>query len=420
MKPIAREESAWPHTATPKAKPAGIYPGWLVVLAACSGVMVSFGSLFVFTFSVFMKPLAAEFGWSREAISRAFGLAALTVAACSPKLGQWLDRYGPRKIILPSMAIFGLAFGSLRWLTPHLLHLYAVFIVMGIVGNGTTQMGYSRAIATWFFSRRGLAFALVVAGVGAGAILWPALAQLLIDAHGWRTAYLVLSCLVLLLGLPLTARYVRERPAAPAAPESPTDGLTTPAGLRSRVFWILVATLFVGSVAVNGAITHLAPLLSDRGLSLERAALAVSAVGGASFVGRLVTGHLLDRFFGPRVALALMAATALGIFLLAGAASTLTAFTAAVLIGLGLGAEADTTPYLLTRYFGLRSFSTLYGFTWTAYAIAGALGPIAMGIVFDATGSYTTYLSIMALLTLAAATLLLLLPAYHEPIVHHH
>jgi predicted MFS family arabinose efflux permease len=288
-----------------------------------------------------------------------------------------------------------------------------VFVVMGVVGNGTTQMGYSRAVATWFDSRRGLAFAIVMAGVGTGAILWPALAQSIISAYGWRAAYVVLGCLVLVLGLPLTARLVRERaPTGEHEFHAPTDGATLRAGLQSRVFWVLVATLFIGSMSVNGAITHLAPLLTDRGLSVQRAAIAISLVGAASFAGRLITGYLLDRFFGPRVALVLMIATALGILLLAGAASSASAFGAAALIGLGLGAEADTTPYLLTRYFGLRSFSTLYGFTWTAYAVAGAMGPVAMGKVFDATGSYAKYLTIMAALTLGAGALMLLMPAY--------
>src|SRR5215469_14679066 len=83
------------------------YYGWRVALAACVGVMVGFGSLFVYTFGVFVKPLSAEFAWSREAISRGFGLAALTVAVCSPILGRWLDRYGPRRIILPCLTLFG-------------------------------------------------------------------------------------------------------------------------------------------------------------------------------------------------------------------------------------------------------------------------------------------------------------------------
>jgi hypothetical protein len=82
---------------------------------------------------------------------------------------------------------------------------------------------------------------------------------------------------------------------------------------------------------------------------------------------------------------------------------------------LGLGGEADVTPYLLTRYFGLRSFSTLYGFTWTAYAMAGALGPVLMGRVFDVTGSYGPLLALLSAQTLIAGALMLLMPAYPVP-----
>ena len=141
-------------------------PGWLVVLAAYFGVMVSFGSLLVFTFSVFLKPLTAAFGWSRETVSGAFGLAAITVAVCSPPLGYLLDRFGPRRVIIPCMAIFGAGFTSLGFLTPNPVHLYATFVLLGIVGNGTTQMGYSRSVSTWFRERRGMALAFVMAGVG--------------------------------------------------------------------------------------------------------------------------------------------------------------------------------------------------------------------------------------------------------------
>jgi MFS family permease len=386
--------------------------GWLVVLAAYFGAMVSFGSLLVFTFSIFVKPLTGAFGWSRESVSAAFGFAALTVAVCSPPLGHLLDGFGPRRVILPCMAIFGVAFASLGLLTPHLVHLYAVFIVLGIVGNGTTQMGYSRAVATWFDKQRGLALALVMAGVGTGAMVFPPLAQALIRAYGWRVAYIALGGLVLLLGLPLTARFVRERPGDKGQSHATFDGSTVAQGVRSPIFWTLVGTLFLSSVSVNGAIAHLSPLLTDRGVSPGQAALAASMLGLASFVGRLLTGFLLDRFFGPRVGFCLCVASATGILLLARAGASLPGIAAAVLIGLGVGAEADLTPYLLMRYFGLRAFSTLYGFTWTAYAIAGAIGPVWMGKAFDATGSYTSLLTLLSVTTLAAAGLLLLLPKY--------
>ena len=78
------------------------YYGWRVVLAACLGVMAGFGSLFVYTFTVFVKPLGAEFGWSREAVSSGFAIGAVTVGLCSPLLGRWIDRYGPAASFFPA------------------------------------------------------------------------------------------------------------------------------------------------------------------------------------------------------------------------------------------------------------------------------------------------------------------------------
>src|SRR5439155_23206616 len=131
---------------------------------------------------VFLKPLTAEFGWSRQSASAAFGIAAMSVAACSPLLGLLLDRYPARRIILPCMAIFGCAFASLALMTHHLWHLYAVFLVLGIVGNGTAHLAYSRALTTWFRERRGTAFALLMTGGAIGAMVLPPVAEALIQA----------------------------------------------------------------------------------------------------------------------------------------------------------------------------------------------------------------------------------------------
>jgi MFS family permease len=163
---------------------------------------------------------------------------------------------------------------------------------------------------------------------------------------------------------------------------------------------------------MNGAITHLSALLTDRGITAADAALCASVLGGVSVLGRIIAGWLLDRFFGAHVALAVNLITALGIFLLARANNFPAGCLAAALIGIGAGGEAAITPYLLTRYFGLRGFSTLYGLTWTFYAAAGAIGPVILGRAFDATGSYSSLLVLLAaMLGLAAATNLLL-PRY--------
>jgi MFS family permease len=389
------------------------YQGWRVVLAACFGVMAGFGSLFVYTFAVFVKPLSATFGWSREQISLGFAIAAITLGLISPLLGRWLDRFGPRRIILMCMTVFGCAIASLALLRPHLWQFYATCFVLGVVGNGAAHLAYSRSISTWFRERLGMALAFVMFGAGLGAMILPVVAQSIISRSGWRAAYASLGFLALLLGLPLTWRYVRERVEVRQDSEPIThSGMTWQQGVCSYPFWIIVAVLFAGSISMNGAITHMAALLTDRGITARQAALCASMLGGSSLLGRVIVGWLLDRFFGSRVAFVVNLISALGLFLLARANSFTEGCLAAALIGIGAGGEADITPYLLTRYFGLRAFSTLYGLTWTFYAAAGAIGPVILGRSFDATGSYASLLTILAGTMAAAAALLLFLPRY--------
>jgi MFS family permease len=388
------------------------YPGWRVALASSLGVFVGFGSLLVYTFGIFLKPLTEEFGWSRQAVSVAFGIASMTVAAGAPLIGHLLDRFGPRRIVVPCVVVFGSAFASLALMTHRLWHLYAVFVIMGIVGSGTTHLAYTRAVSSWFDRRRGMALAFVMSGGAMGAIMMPPAAQALIDGFGWRRAAAGLGCLVLAVGLPIVARFITERPGVEGPARMKETDSAVPEALSSRTFWILVVVLFLSAIAVNGAIAHLAALLTDRGVPAGSAALAMSAMGAASLAGRLATGWLLDRFFAPRVSFCLLFVAALGVFLLSSVHSLAAGILAAVLIGAGMGGEADVTPYLLTRYFGLKSFSTLYGFTWTAYAVAAAIGPVLMGAAFDATSSYHTFLKQVSALTLASAGLMLFLPKY--------
>lgn len=398
------------------------YYGWRVALAACLGVMAGFGSLFVYTFSVFVKPLGAEFGWSRESISSGFAIAAITLGLLSPLLGHWIDRFGPRRIILPCMTVFGCGIASLALLHSGLWQFYVTCFVLGIVGNGAAHLAYSRSISTWFQRRLGIALAFVMAGAGLGAMILPVVAQAIISRSGWRAAYLWLGCISLLLGLPLSWRYVRERNSVDRqSPRRETrhksvlvehSGMTWQQGLRFYPFWIIVAVLCVSSISMNGAITQMSALLTDRGITASRAALCASILGGSSVLGRIVVGWLLDRFFGGRVAFAITLTTASGIFLLARANSFAVGCIAATLVGLGAGGEAAITPYLLTRYFGLRAFSTLYGVTWTFYAAAAAVGPVILGRAFDSTGSYISLLIILAGALALAAAMNLLLPRY--------
>ena len=151
-------------------------------------------------------------------------------------------------------------------------------------------------------------------------------------------------------------------------------------------------------------------MLTDRGSSVQTAALGSSLVGGALLIGRLGSGYLLDRFFGPRIA-AIFLGVAVGIGLLWISSRELV-FAAAFLIGLGMGAAADIIAYLNSRYFGLRAFGEIYGYAFAAFVPAGGLGPLIMGSGFERPGSYAVTLAGFFTATLVAVALMTRLGPY--------
>jgi len=394
------------------------YPGWRVTLAAFVGVGVSFAAMVPFTFSLFLAPLHEAFGWKREAISNGFAIAALTVAACSPAIGTLLDRLPPRRIILPCIVLFACGMASLSLLRGNIAQFYASYLLLGIVGNGTAQLSYSRAVLTWFERRRGLALAIVLTGSGTGSIILPIIAQHMIAAHGWRASYLVLGAIAL-LGFPLTALLVRNRSVVETVSSPAESGIRIGEVLKTRIFWLIAIPVTLSAFSLNAAIAHLAAMLTGRTITPSSAALALSMLGVSGIIGRLITGHLLDRLFAPFVSLAVLLVAGSGILTIAYATSAPVGILGAFLIGFGAGSEADVVPYLIARYFGRSRFSTLYGLSWTAYAVGGAIGPVFMGHAFDKAGTYLPgTVLLFAVPLLFAALLQLLLPRYPHRYPH--
>jgi MFS family permease len=375
--------------------------------------MVSFAAIMPYTFSLFIEPLAKAFGWHREAISSAFGIAAITVAVFSPGIGTLLDRFPPRRIILPSILVFAAAYASLSLLTANISRFYFTYFVLGVVGNGTAQLAYTRAVLTWFQKHRGIALALVLTGSGTGSIVIPLLIQAVIQHYGWRQGYLALGCIAL-LGIPLTAVLVRNRPVLVAQDDQHfQSGVSIGSALRSSIFWIFAVMIMLEAFGSNGLISHLAALLTERGISAQSAAFALSVMGATGILGRLTTGLLLDRYFAPYIAALMLGVAGLGIFMLTNSATTLVALTGTALMGYGLGSEADVVPYLIARYFGRKHFAALYGMTWTAYAVGGATGPIVVGHFYDRAGNYQPgMIAALALTCIVGAALSFLLPRY--------
>src|ERR1700733_7194004 len=394
------------------------YPGWRVAVIYPIGVLVGFATVFIYSFSFMVKPLQQEFGWNREQIARAFSLAAISVAICSPFIGRLFDRIEPRKLIAGLMTALGLGLGSLAYLTPHLGQLYASAVFIGVAGTGTYQLGYARVVTTWFERRLGAALSVVVAGSGVGSLIIPPLVQYLLSTIGWRHTYLVLAAFPLLVGAPLTFLFAHPpKSATGAAKAIPTQsadagGVAWPRALASLSFWLLALGVCALSLSENGALAHLAPMLSAHGLTLRDVAFTASLLGVSSVVGRFILGWLLDYLRGSYIAVASLLAAGAGMLLLTHASTFSAAAPAAFIAGLGAGCELDLIPYMLRRYFGLRSFSTLYGLIYTVFAISGAVAPLIAGHFYDVTGSYIAILNGFSAATMVAAFAVFALPTY--------
>lgn len=390
-----------------------VFSRWLIVAVSAIGVSASAGTVVVYAFAVFLKPLTQEFHWTRSQVSLAVSLLNLMVCLGSPVAGRIVDRVGGRRMILPSIALLGATLVSLSFLTGHLWNLYLLYSLAGLVGLGSTSLTYSRVVAGWFDDRRGLALGLTASGIGIGSFVVPPLAQAVISASGWRQGYFVLGVIMFLVPLPLQALFLHDAPRA-ARPEPHDHPQSSAGAFRTRVFWQMLIQFFLVSACVNGAVSHLAALLTDRGTPPQAAALAISVFGVSGFAGRIFTGYLVDRFFAPYVMVVMFGGAAIALLLLAGGATGPLATLAAVLMGFGVGAEADVMPYLVSRYFGLRALGELFGYLFSAYTLGVAVGPLLMGAGFDSTGSYTRPLTILAIALLAATAATLTLPGYTE------
>ncbi|MBX9601104.1 MAG: MFS transporter [Bryobacteraceae bacterium] len=409
-------KTAFPEAVDPRP---GIFHGWWIVAAVAVTLSVSVTTVVINSFSVFLRPLGDTFGWTRGQISAALALAGIGTAIGAPLTGMIADRWGARGPILASISAVSLCLMSLFALTSRIEHLYAIYALTGLICLGSTPLLFSRIIANWFDRGRGLALGLATTGIGIGSLFVPVLAQGLIANFGWRWAYLWLGAAIALVGLPVTALVIRESPGGmglhpdgrtPAAPGKPPLERNFGDALRTRAFWQMLAVFFTVSACLNGCLSQMAALLGDRGESAANAALAISLFGGASLVGRVATGWLVDRFAAPLVAGAFFALSGLALASLWQGAGGPAAYLSAFGLGLGMGAEADVMPYMVSRYFGFQAMNRLFGLIFGAFTLGAAAGPAIMGAGFDRTGSYAWPLGWLTLAMAIAIAGVLTLP----------
>ena len=277
---------------------------WLVVIASMCGLMVGTGAILIFATSVFLRPVSAELGITRGDLSGALLVATLFTAISCPIVGWLVDRYGARKLMLAGLPLYALCvagFGFMQaqpfWVIPLLYGL------LGFIGGLQTPIPYAYVVNRWFDRQRGLALGIATAGVGLGVALLPPYLAWMIGAFGWRQAYWGLAITVLVLAWLPVVLFVREpglgeaeaqRGVAVAAPGTELPGDEASTAFKTRRFWALTIAFFLAVVAINGTLTHIIPLMMDRGIQLQQAAFIFSFAGYAIILGRIIAGWCLD------------------------------------------------------------------------------------------------------------------------------
>ncbi len=378
--------------------------------------------LYFFTFGIFLTPITMEFGWARGTVGAANFFAHVTAALATPFVGILIDRYGIRRTSLTFITLFSLSVAAISLTPASPIMFFVLYAICGLFSAGQSPLPYAKAVAACFDARRGIALGVAMAGVGIGTSLIPLWTQFLVDSYGWREAYIGLGLTTFIIAFPAVAFFVGqadERFARNRAADSATiPGTFGRDAIRSYQFWTIGIAAILFASAILGTIGHLVPYLTDRGMDLQTAASMMIGVGISTIIGRLVSGYLLDRYFAPYVAAFFFSLPLISLALLISGATGFGLFLAIIGLGLGLGAEIDLMGFLVSRYFGIRSFGEIYGYVFALFALGSGFGPMAHGFAFDYSGSYNVSHMISIALVVSAAMLLLRLGPYAFPSPH--
>ena len=419
---------------------------WPIIVGALI-VQIILGT--VYAFSVFVRPLESEFGWDRTTTQWAFSTALATFALMMIPAGRLQDRIGPRKVASIGGLLLGLSF-LLGALLVNGDRPWALYLTYGIIGGAGIGMAYVCPISAaikWYPDKKGLISGLAVAGFGAGALVFagPASALVLPPADtgpaiglsqivlvglgisqgsgfgiGWK-AFFVLHGAVCLVAVFLGAMLLRNpppgyRPAGwtPAkANEKPGRDVDWPAMLNTPLACMLWLTFIFGATSGLMAIGQWMPMMSG---ILQGQSFAPDWLGGfgrflepvgilAIFnaLGRIFWGKISDLIDRPRAMMMMYLAQGMAFMILVSAQSPLTIFIASAWVGLNFGGNFALFPSATSDYFGSKHFGINYGWIFTAYGVAGILGPVVGGVLFDATQGYVIAFVFAGILCFLAA-----------------
>ena len=373
-------------------------------------------------FGTFLVPLSEEFGWSRASISAVLAIIAVCGAITYPLAGRYSDKNGSRRMLIFGLIALGLAIGSLGFSTGNLALFYLTFVVIGTLGNLPSTAMFAKLVAEWFHENRGTAMGFSSGfGNGSGAVFMPIIAAVLISTMGWRAGYFGIAAIILLIGVPVLIFMLRDPPAelkqvSQAEGGTHSEGASLREAARKPTFWLLMGAIAAGGGVMTAVLSHVVPIVGDRGFSLTTGTAAVSVFALTTAAWQTACGRLLDKVHSPRVVVPMYILSIPGLYLLEFGGSTNLLIAGSVLLGITLGTQFGSLPFFIARYFGLRHFGVILGVMYSAVIAAQGITPVLLDYAFDVQNSYRDAMLVSMGVMGLGTLLLLMLPAYRSGI----
>ena len=383
-----------------------IYYGWLV-LAVCffivmcsSGVRSSMG--------VFITPMEADMEWSRNDITRVLSLGIFVGALSFLIMGYLYDRYGGRLVISAALAMVGISVIFLSRVNS----ISAFILIYGIFGSfaasGVSFVTVHSLLAKWFYKRRGLAMSLSAAGGSFGPLLFAPFSAFLIETFDWRTAFLVISAMILFIGVPLASLFLRDDPlgripdnemddlqiqddeesGGKVAMEGPLFTSKWKQALSTSPFWQLSAAYLVCGITTNIISVHFVPFAEDQGVPKITAATIFGIMMGLNSIGVLSAGILSQKYSQHKVLGFTYALRGIAYLTLLTVGGTTGMWAFALIAGMSWIATASVTSSLVADIYGGNNLGMLNGMSNMVHQVGGALSVLVAGELQALTGSY--------------------------------
>ncbi len=406
-----------------------MFYGWWIVFAGITLCIFGYGAWF-YAFGVLFLPILTEFGWFRASTALALSLARLEGGAEGLITGPLIDRFGPQVVLRVGWILAGLGFIMLSQVRSYWMFLVAYTLLLSLGMNAGLYFPLQKSIADWFREKRGTALGFLTAGAGLGGSLIVIATALLVESYGWRTTVLIYGVIALILGWSLSyvikphgPEYYGLRPdgeevetgkvgVATDQREVPIAeaGFSLEEAMKTPAFWILIVTLTICHAMVPALVVHQIAHVKEMGVSPVMAATTLGLLTFMSVPGRFAAGWLADRWKRDLKWLLVISIfiQTLGILILTLAQSLTHIWIYVVVFGIGYGSRITLEPAIRSRYFGRKSFGTIYGVINFISVLGGGVpAPFFAGWVYDTTGSYTFAFFIFTV-TLASALVLAL------------